>query len=100
MNTLVCPITFSSSARLLTSGAASLIADFLVSRIPESDSGDAFEGLSAALAKLPDLQEGMNINSVWSDHSSFRQLGEGGELKVFELCGVELVHGWLAGELT
>ncbi|KAG8988501.1 hypothetical protein FRB93_004083 [Tulasnella sp. JGI-2019a] len=73
---------------------ASLIADYLVSRMSEDDS--ALEGLSAALSKLPDLQEGMDINSVWSNHTAFKQLGEGGELKLFQLCGVELVHGWLA----
>ncbi|KAG8903521.1 hypothetical protein FRB99_003177 [Tulasnella sp. 403] len=72
---------------------ASLIADFLVSRMPDDT---AIDGLSAALSKLPDLQEGMHINSVWTSHSSFKQLGEGGELKLFELCGVDLVHGWLA----
>ncbi|KAG8864771.1 hypothetical protein FRB96_003357 [Tulasnella sp. 330] len=61
-----------------------------------SENDTAIEGLSAALSKLPDLQEGMDINSVWSSHTSFKQLGEGGELKLFQLCGVELVHGWLA----
>lgn len=74
---------------------ASLLADYLVSRMAEDD---AIDGLSAALSKLPDLQEGMDINSVWSSQTSFKQLGEGGELKLFRLCGVELVHGWLAGE--
>lgn len=62
-----------------------------------SEDDTAIEGLSAALSKLPDLQEGMDINSVWSSHTSFEQLGEGGELKLFQLCGVQLVHGWLAG---
>ncbi|KAG9051526.1 hypothetical protein FS837_004036 [Tulasnella sp. UAMH 9824] len=72
---------------------AQLIADYLVSRTSDDA---AIEGLSAALSKLPDLQEGMDINSVWTSSSSFKQLGEGGELKLFHLCGVELVHGWLA----
>lgn len=72
---------------------AQLIADYLVSRTSDDA---AIEGLSAALSKLPELQEGMNINSVWTSSSSFKQLGEGGELKLFHLCGVELVHGWLA----
>lgn len=73
---------------------AQLIADYLVSRTSDDA---AIEGLSAALSKLPELQEGMDINSVWTSSSSFKQLGEGGELKLFHLCGVELVHGWLAG---
>ncbi|KIO34702.1 hypothetical protein M407DRAFT_240519 [Tulasnella calospora MUT 4182] len=72
---------------------AQLIADYLVSRTSDDA---AIEGLSAALSKLPELQEGMDINSVWTSSSSFKQLGEGGELKLFHLCGVELVHGWLA----
>lgn len=72
---------------------AALIADYIVSQMTD---GMAIDGLSAALQKLPDLQEGMDINSMWGSHSSFRQLGEGGELKLFGLCGVQLVHGWLA----
>ncbi|KAG8954321.1 hypothetical protein FRC03_011504 [Tulasnella sp. 419] len=71
---------------------ASLVADYLVTKM----TGNEMEGLSAALSKLPSMQEGMDINSVWSNHTSFKQLGEGGELKVFELCGISLVHGWLA----
>ncbi|KAG8982966.1 hypothetical protein FRB90_006434 [Tulasnella sp. 427] len=72
---------------------AQLIADYLVSRTTDDS---AIEGLSAALSKLPELQEGMDINSVWTSSSSFKQLGEGGELKLFHLCSVDLVHGWLA----
>jgi hypothetical protein len=73
---------------------ASLIANYLLTGLSDNDS---MEGLTAALSKLPELQDGMNINSVWTSPTAFKQLGEGGELKVFKLCGVELVHGWLAG---
>lgn len=39
----------------------------------------------------------MDLNPIFTGISSFRAPdGEGGELKLFELCGVRLVHGWLA----
>lgn len=44
----------------------------------------------------PHRQRGMDLNPLFTGISSFRPAGDGGELKLFELCNVELVHGWLA----
>jgi hypothetical protein len=41
------------------------------------------------------LQEGLDLNPVFTGSTSFRPAGEGGELKLFEQVGIELVHGWL-----
>lgn len=39
--------------------------------------------------------EGLDLNPVFTGATSFRPAGEGGELKLFEQAGIELVHGWL-----
>jgi ubiquitin carboxyl-terminal hydrolase MINDY-1/2 len=38
----------------------------------------------------------MDLNPLFTGISSFRPATDGGELKLFELCKVSLVHGWLA----
>ena len=38
----------------------------------------------------------MDLNPQFTAVSSFRPAGDGGELKLFELTGIDLVHGWLA----
>lgn len=38
----------------------------------------------------------MDLNPLFTDSRGFRPAGEGGELKLFQLAGIELVHGWLA----
>jgi ubiquitin carboxyl-terminal hydrolase MINDY-1/2 len=40
-------------------------------------------------------QEGMDLNPLFTDAKSFRPAGDGGELKLFEQAGIQLVHGWL-----
>ena len=42
----------------------------------------------------------MDLNPLFTGISSFRPAGLGGELKLFELCNVALVHGWLADPST
>lgn len=37
----------------------------------------------------------MDLNPLFTGVSSFRPGGEGGELKLFDLAGIRLVHGWL-----
>jgi len=38
----------------------------------------------------------MDLNPLFTGVSSFRPAGEGGELKLFDLASIKLVHGWLA----
>jgi len=37
----------------------------------------------------------MDLNPVFTGVSLFHPSGSGGELKLFELCKISLVHGWL-----
>ena len=37
----------------------------------------------------------MDLNPQFTAVSSFRPAGDGGELKLFDLTGIKLVHGWL-----
>jgi ubiquitin carboxyl-terminal hydrolase MINDY-1/2 len=37
----------------------------------------------------------LDLNPLFTGISSFRPAGSGGELKLFELAGIRLVHGWL-----
>lgn len=39
--------------------------------------------------------EGMDLNPLFTGATSFRPAGDGGELKLFEQAGIQLVHGWL-----
>jgi hypothetical protein len=39
--------------------------------------------------------EGMDLNPVFTSATSFKPAGDAGELKLFELTGINLVHGWL-----
>ncbi|KAL1735316.1 hypothetical protein EV714DRAFT_200727 [Schizophyllum commune] len=66
---------------------AQLVADYLINNCPDLD-------ISAALSILPHTQEGMHLNPVFTDATSFRA-GSGGELNLFEQAGIRLVHGWL-----
>ncbi|KAF8313508.1 uncharacterized protein EI90DRAFT_3136671 [Cantharellus anzutake] len=71
---------------------ASLVADYLVNSHHSLSEVD----LNAALAVLPLIQEGMDLNPRFTGISSFSDSSGKGELKLFQLCGVTLVHGWLA----
>lgn len=42
----------------------------------------------------------MDLNPLFTEVSAFRPAGSGGELKLFEYAGIELVHGWLAEPST
>ncbi len=56
------------------------------------------EGLEEALSTLPRTQYGLDVDVGFDSISSFAaSSGDGGkgELALFRLCGVPLVHGWL-----
>jgi hypothetical protein len=44
---------------------------------------------------ISDLIEGMDLNPLFTTPTSFRPIGDGGELKLFAQAGIQLVHGWL-----
>lgn len=75
---------------------ASLIADFLVTR-PQTENARGLT-LEAALNILPTTVRGLNVNIGFDDIKSFQATTEGSndELALFEMAGVELVHGWIA----
>jgi len=66
------------------------VGDFLIER-PQ----DSKLSLASALSILPTTVEGLNLNPSFLSPSSFQQEGDGGELALFELCGVRLTHGWV-----
>ncbi|KZV97434.1 DUF544-domain-containing protein [Exidia glandulosa HHB12029] len=67
---------------------SALLADSLVTEQTDP-------ALSAALSTLPNTQRGMDLNPLFTSIDAFRPAGDGGELKLFELAGVQLFHGWL-----
>jgi hypothetical protein len=57
--------------------------------------------LSSALSILPSTIRGLDLNPSFSSAGAFKEGDrDGGELALFELCGVRLTHGWVvdAGE--
>lgn len=72
-----------------------LIAEHLLTK-----GGDG-EGLEAALSTLPRTQYGLDVDVGFGGISEFAAVqgdgrqGGAGELALFRLCGVPLVHGWL-----
>ncbi|KAF9064032.1 hypothetical protein BDP27DRAFT_1334147 [Rhodocollybia butyracea] len=65
-----------------------LVAEHLLMTCPDVD-------ISAALEIMPLTQKGMDLNPLFTGAKSFRPQGLGGELKLFEQVGIDLVHGWL-----
>ncbi|KAJ3739751.1 hypothetical protein DFH05DRAFT_1453255 [Lentinula detonsa] len=65
-----------------------LLAEHLLMTCPDVD-------ISAALEIMPCTQKGMDLNPLFTGAKSFRPNGIGGELKLFEQVGIDLVHGWL-----
>ncbi|KAJ3901854.1 hypothetical protein F5879DRAFT_291477 [Lentinula edodes] len=65
-----------------------LIAEHLLITCPDVD-------ISAALEIMPCTQKGMDLNPLFTGAKSFRPNGTGGELKLFEQVGIDLIHGWL-----
>lgn len=85
---------------------AQLVAEYLLTSCPEVDISAALsimpltQSLSSILLSFQRLtltiQEGMDLNPLFTGATSFRPRGDGGELKLFEQAGIKLVHGWLA----
>ncbi|KAG1735291.1 uncharacterized protein EDB91DRAFT_1144738 [Suillus paluster] len=67
---------------------AQLVGEYLLMSCPDID-------VSAALSIMPSTTKGLDLNPLFTGPTSFRPAGEGGELKLFEQAGIELVHGWL-----
>lgn len=65
-----------------------LVGEYLLMSCPDID-------VTAALSIMPSTTKGLDLNPVFTGATSFRPAGEGGELKLFEQAGIELVHGWL-----
>ena len=72
---------------------SALLADALLSSLGDDESE---QGLSAALAALPKTAKGMDLNPSFTAVDAFRPSGDGGELHLFALAGIQLLHGWLA----
>jgi len=68
---------------------SNLVAEYLLTSSTELDP-------SSALSILPVTQKGMDLNPVFTSATSFKPAGDNGELELFELTGINLVHGWLA----
>ncbi len=84
---------------------SSLIGDFLITR-PNLGGGRGLS-VSAALEILPSTVKGLDVNVGFDGIGSFEPIhrdgngsngGDGGELALFEFCGVDLVHGWVVDE--
>ncbi|EMD33380.1 hypothetical protein CERSUDRAFT_117993 [Gelatoporia subvermispora B] len=65
-----------------------LLGDYLLTACPGFD-------ISAALSVMPVTRKGMDLNPLFTSMDAFRPAGTGGELKLFEQTGIQLVHGWL-----
>ncbi|KAJ9476119.1 Ubiquitin carboxyl-terminal hydrolase MIY1 [Pseudozyma hubeiensis] len=74
-----------------------LLAEHLLTKV--TNQGHGGEGLEAALSTLPRTQFGLDVdvgfNSITSFAATAGNDGGAGELALFQLCGVQLVHGWL-----
>ncbi|GJJ08560.1 hypothetical protein Clacol_002779 [Clathrus columnatus] len=68
---------------------SNLVAEYLLTNVTDVDP-------SSALSILPITRRGMDLNPIFIDPRGFRPAGDGGELKLFQLVGIELFHGWLA----
>jgi len=104
---------------------ASLIADYLLERISTNPKGEGELDLGEVLNLLPKTRKGLNVNVSFGSVLDFVSTSTGGskvsagvsgntedgvgssgtgdndggippELALFKLCGIKLVHGWLA----
>ncbi|KZT02534.1 uncharacterized protein LAESUDRAFT_738637 [Laetiporus sulphureus 93-53] len=79
---------------------AHLVGDYLLSSRPDEDVSSALSVMPATRStsfatRLLKLSEGMDLNPLFTGATAFRPGGAGGELKLFEYAGIQLVHGWL-----
>ncbi|GAA5997830.1 hypothetical protein JCM11641_003365, partial [Rhodosporidiobolus odoratus] len=71
---------------------SALLADYFLS-LPSFSSALS---LDAALSILPTTRSGLTLNPRFSAIDAFSGAGEAGELALFELAQIPLLHGWLA----
>jgi ubiquitin carboxyl-terminal hydrolase MINDY-1/2 len=85
---------------------SSLVGDYLVNTALDVDTASVLSILPTTQCTLPDScqmimvltvlrVDGLDLNPLFTGISSFRPAGEGGQLKLFDLVGIKLVHGWL-----
>jgi hypothetical protein len=85
----------SKTEKISYSALSTLIADFLVTR-PQLENSRGLT-LEAALNILPTTVQGLNVNIGFDAINSFQSTeGSLDELALFEMAGVDLVHGWIA----
>lgn len=83
----------SDRTHITYSQLSSLIAEHLLER----NANTADPSLSAALAQLPLSRHGLDVNPQFEAVDAFKQASaSSGELALFALCKIELLHGWLA----
>ncbi|KAL6301503.1 hypothetical protein BKA93DRAFT_828155 [Sparassis latifolia] len=81
-----------------------LVGEWLLAACPDVDTSAALSMMPITrstsllprqfgVLKLP--SKGMDLNPLFTNVTSFRPAGAGGELKLFEQAGIKLVHGWL-----
>lgn len=72
------------------------LADIVLEGDTRTQSGAADPGvLPSVLATLPKMKEGFAVDVAFSGPTSFVAEDGGGELALFALTGIPLVHGWL-----
>ncbi|KAJ9098573.1 hypothetical protein QFC20_005916 [Naganishia adeliensis] len=85
----------SKTDKISYSALSTLIADFLVTR-PQLENSRGLT-LEAALNILPTTVQGLNVNIGFDAINSFQSTeGSSDEFALFEMAGVQLVHGWIA----
>lgn len=71
---------------------SSLVADYLVQHLTPTSP----LSLSSALSILPSTRYGLTLNPRFGSIDGFRETESAtGELALFRLSGIELVHGWV-----
>ncbi|KAL8280292.1 hypothetical protein RQP46_007209 [Phenoliferia psychrophenolica] len=75
---------------------SSLFADYLLRVLPSSSSSPDTD-LSAALEILPTTRYGLSLNPRFGSIDGFRppESGSAGELALFSLSKIDLLHGWV-----
>lgn len=77
---------------------STLVADYLVRLL--GTTAEPSISLAAALEILPNTKNGIDLNPRFGTIDGFKEsgssLGAGGELSLFSLSKVPLVHGWIA----
>ena len=68
-----------------------LVADFLLSSSSSGEEGSTLS-VDEALSLLPLTQKGLDLSPIFTSHTLFKPCPA---LRLFQLCGIELVHGWV-----